>query len=88
MSGFKVGDILSPIKGKKTSNDYRIEKLLEVEVLYISKPSYGKTYILVKIIKGNCTDNYRSNYKKGNNISVYTDAFELISEREPEYEPY
>ena len=30
MSGFKVGDILSPIKGKKTSNGYRIGKLLEV----------------------------------------------------------
>lgn len=88
MSGFKVGDILSPIKGKKTSNDYRIEKLLEVEVLSISKPSYGKTYIVVKIIKGNCTGNYGSSCKEGDNISVYTDAFQLINEREPEYDPY
>jgi len=88
MSKFKVGDILSPIKGKRTSNDYKLEKLLEVEVISISQVSYGKTYMTVKIIKGNCTVNYGSNYKEGSRISVYTDAFQLINEREPEYEPY
>ena len=42
----------------------------------------------VEIIKGNCTSNYGSNHKEGANISVYTDAFQSINEREPEYEPY
>ena len=88
MSGFKVGDILSPIKGKKTSNDCKIEKLLEVKVISIFQVSYGKTCMTVKIIKGNCKINNGKYYGENSNISVYTDAFQLISEREPEYEPY
>lgn len=88
MSAFKIGDILTPIKGKKTSNDNKIETLIEIEVLTISEPSYGKRYMTTKIIKGFAKNYYGQIIKEGQNLTVYTDAFELLNAREPEYDPW
>lgn len=87
MSALKVGDIISPIKGKKSSKEKNIEKLEKAKIIEIRKPYYGKTEICIEVISGKITY-YGHNYIKGNQATVYLDAFELASPKELEYDPW
>jgi hypothetical protein len=87
MSALKVGDVISPIKGKKSSRENNIEKLEKAEIIQIRKPIYSKTEITIKIISGMITFHGRY-HTKNNEVIVYSDAFELTSPREPQYDPW
>jgi len=82
---FKNGDLIRPIPGKKTSREIKLSKLIKLEVLRVDPESYGKRELHVKIREGSTSTTYR-NYKPGDTISIYEDAFELCDPAEPEYE--
>lgn len=89
---FKVGDIIKPCKGKKTSRSYRIDRIIKAEVTAIASSEnvlfrteytnytiYGtkSRLIRLKILEGKITENW--NYRGMNPVDhcVYQDSFEL-----------
>jgi len=84
---FKEKDRIKPIQGKLTSNGVRLKNLIEIEVVTVFHSSYGKRELKVKIIEGSASTAY-GNYRKGEFTSIYEDAFELCSPKEPEYDIY
>jgi hypothetical protein len=87
---FKTGDIIKPIAGKKTSNHMYLDKLISCRVESCSILSYGKREITVKITEGVAKGNWTTyNTIKGNVMTVFEDAFELVNDCKKElYEVY
>lgn len=74
---FKVGDIVT-INGKfKTSNGYKINKLVKAKVTYIQGYSgYGafKLNTTIRVLEGNVNGWYRP----GSEVTVFHDCLELL----------
>lgn len=87
---FKIGDIIQPIAGKKTSNHMYLDKLISCQVETNSSFSYGKREITVRITEGVSKGKYSSyDTIKGNVMTVFEDAFELVNDPKKElYEVY
>lgn len=87
---FKVGDKIKPTNEAKSSN-YLILKELKTLIIVDNGQysNYSKRPIRAKIVEGKCTNNHNySNYYKGDTITVYDDAFELLVPEEEDYEIY
>jgi hypothetical protein len=87
---FKTGDIIQPIAGKKTSNHMHLDKLVSCQVETNSPLNYGKREITVRITEGVSKSSWSTyNTIKGNVMTVFEDAFELINDPKKElYEVY
>jgi hypothetical protein len=83
MEKFKVGDILSPIKGKKVSNFNQISTIIRAEVVQLHNCSYKKYLVQIKLLEG-----YSGYYRVGKRLNVYNDGFELFIEGEQDYQIY
>lgn len=83
---FKKGDILIPIK-TGISNYHILKNLEKVEVLNADIcPSYSKKLISVKILKGYITHaNSYNNYREGQVVNLYEDAFSLEYDESTDY---
>jgi len=86
---FKKGDILKPIKGKRSSNYICLEHIKEVVVISETNTNYVKNMIKVCMRDGIAYDsaNYTT-YYKNNSFHIYDDAFELLIPEEENYEIY
>jgi 3-dehydroquinate synthase class II len=82
---FQKGDILQPIPGKKTSYYNLLKDLKSVEVMDVYNQSYSKYVMRVKILEGS-SGHYQGQYRKGEYIQVYNDAFEYLVQGEQAYE--
>jgi len=82
---FKVGDIIKPIKGKKTSNRRGIKYIFKAKVTRLGLSSYGKAYIDIEVLEGK-SDKYDGT--PGRKMSLYEDAFELYDACGDNYEIY
>jgi len=84
---FKVGDIVKPIHGKKTSNNHLLKDFLKAEVMKVNRSSYGKRVLTIKLIEVPKKPSYHW-YIPNREINIFEDAFELWAQGEPEYDIY
>lgn len=82
---FKKGDIVVPIKGRKSSNDYKFSKdliLKSLQNIETNKTYYGYEF---EIVEGYACLLYGTKYVKGQRIYVYPNAFQLQNEMKELY---
>lgn len=87
---FKIGDVVRPIKGKKSSNTQSLQNLVTAIVSGTNRQIYNnKREIAVTISKGTSKRLWISQpHKAGDRIFVYEDAFELVDSEDDTYEVY
>lgn len=79
----KEGDIVKPLPNRKTSNSYSIDKIVSAQVMRIN----NKYAMTIKILEGSVTYMYGgSRYNKGNELTIYQDAFEPTVKSDEDYD--
>lgn len=88
MEKFKEGDILKPSGFRKTSAGFNLKHLKKVKV--ISTNIYlNREEVTVKIVSGSTRHReYWRNYDKGDQLTLYADAFELAERKATLYPIY
>ncbi len=86
---FKKEDIVKPSGLRKSSNEIYLEHLILAEVIRDStKPNWEKEQVTIKILEGSARSKWGSPYKKGDSVTIYTDALEMAFIGEPDYDLY
>lgn len=83
---FKVGDFITPIEGKHSSNYNDLTGVRLLKVISILNKNYCKKGLICRVIDGKIqSDEYRQKYysqlginESNKTIKVYSDAFELV----------
>lgn len=89
---FKVGDVIRPTEGKKSSNEYQLKNILGAEVVsFPNQSSWERRRIKIKLLqveKDGVYHPWRDRAYKDQVIEVYEDAFELTVRPDEDYDIY
>ena len=73
---FKKGDIITPKKGRKSSNGFELAKLVKLKVTEVLSGDWQKKRVTAIILEGTITTKHGWDYrKKGERVTFYQDAF-------------
>lgn len=72
----KIGDLITPLSNRKTSNDFILSKLKKCKIKTIKEDSWSRKFRAECIIKEGYSQQGGSYYRdKGESITIYLDAF-------------
>lgn len=78
----RVGDLIKPIKGRRSSNYYTLRNIKKAKVNHIFYNYQGKKEMDITILEGSSLHDGYTTKTIGSMIRVYADAFELYQKVE------